>query len=77
MRSYDAHHTINPQLRPPKRHNPRIEGRERHRSDQPVTNTHLDNHRISEKHRTYIAMTCIQNLPHCIRLMSKHSASCE
>ena len=55
-------HTINPQLRPPERRNPRKEGEESHRSYQPVTGTHgLDNHLISplaDKHSTYSAMTC-------------------
>ena len=44
-------HTINLQLRPPKRHNPRKEGEERHMSDQPVTGTHLDSHLISPAFR--------------------------
>ena len=44
MRSKMHNYTMNSQLRPPKRHKPRKEGEERHRSDQPVTGIHLDNH---------------------------------
>jgi hypothetical protein len=63
-----------------KGNNPRIEGGERHRSDQPVIGTHPavppapDKSGRESTGYTYIAMACKQDLPHCNRLMSKHSA---
>ena len=42
---------MHPQLRPSTRHNPREEGEEKHRNDQLVIGTHLDDHLGSPVYR--------------------------